>query len=333
MAPRPDVTEEVLERAWLEHWGRLVAVLLAQFRRMDLVEDAVADAFAEAARRWPTDGAPTDPAAWLRITARRRCLDRLRTEAVAARKAPLLAMGEEVPVAGPDDEGHIPDERLRLIFTCCHPSLAPDVRAALTLRFVLGVPTREIARLLLVPEATMAARLTRAKKKIVGARVPFAVPAPDRLDERLDVVAAVLYLVFTAGYAPGEGPDAVRVALAGEAVRLGRLLDELLPGRPVVRALLALMVLQHARRDARTDDGGRWWSCPNRTAGAGTATRSGRGSGCWRAFRRRPAARRSTGCRRSSLRSTRGRRGCRTPTGSRSPAPTPTSRRSPALRW
>jgi len=234
-----------------------MALLLARFRRPDLVEDALADAFAEAADRWPDDGAPANPAAWLHTAARRRCIDRLRTEAVAARRAPLLAVPEETPVTEPDEEGHIPDERLRLVLTCCHPALAPDARAALTLRFVLGVPTREIARLFLVPEPTMAARLTRAKKKIVAARIPFTVPASDQLDERVDVVAAVVYLVFTAGYAPGEGPDVVRVGLAGEAIRLGRLLDELLPGRAVVRALLALMVLQHARRDARTDDDGR----------------------------------------------------------------------------
>ena len=257
MPSRPDVTDDLLEQAWREQWGRLVALLLARFRRMDLAEDALADAFAEAAARWPHDGAPANPAAWLLTAARRRCVDRLRTEAVAVRKAALLAMPEESAVTEPDDESHIPDERLRLIFTCCHPALAPDARAALTLRFVLGVPTREIARLFLVPEATMAARLTRAKKKIVAAGIPFTVPVPDQLDERIEVVAAVVYLVFTAGYAPGEGPDAVRVALAAEAIRLGRLLDELLPGRAVVRALLALMVLQHARRDARTDDDGR----------------------------------------------------------------------------
>lgn len=263
----PGPAEAALEQAWREHWGRLVALLLARFRRMDLAEDALADTFAEAADRWPRDGAPANPAAWLLTAARRRCVDRLRTEAVAARKAPLLAMPEESAVTEPDDEGHIPDERLRLIFTCCHPALAADARAALTLRFVLGVPTREIARLFLVPEATMAARLTRTKKKIVAAGVPFTVPGPDRLDERVDVVAAVVYLVFTAGYAPGEGPDPVRVAPAAEAIRLGRLLDELLPGRAVLRALLALMVLQHARRDARTADDGRLVLLPDQDRG------------------------------------------------------------------
>lgn len=257
VARDPDLPEEVLALAWREHWGRLVALLVARFRRLDIVEDALADAFAEAARRWPHDGAPANPPGWLHTTARRRCVDRLRAESVAVRRAPLLAVPEVVPMTEPDEDGHIPDERLRLMFTCCHPALAPDVRAALTLRFVLGVPTREIARLFLVPEATMAARLTRAKKKVVAAGIPFAVPGPDRLDARLDVVASVVYLVFTAGYAPGAGPDVVRVTLSGEAVRLGRLLDELLPGRAVVRALLALMVLQHSRRDARTDADGR----------------------------------------------------------------------------
>lgn len=164
--------------------------------------------------------------------------------------------GPPEPGSDPDEGAHVPDERLRLVFACCHPALAPEARAALTLRFVAGLPVPDVARLFLVPEATMAARVTRAKKRLAASGIPFAVPAADRLDDRLDVVATVLYLAFTAGYAPGSGPDLVRVALAGEAIRLVRLLDELLPGRPVVRALLALLVLQHSRRDARTDADG-----------------------------------------------------------------------------
>jgi len=258
----PSPAEDALDRAWREHWARLLAALVARYRRPDLAEDALADAFAAAARTWPSDGVPDNPAGWLRTAAGRRVLDRLRAEAVALRKEPLMVVeersrpGPQDPGGEPDDGAHVPDERLRLVFACCHPALAPEARAALTLRFVAGLGVPDIARLFLVPEATMAARVTRAKKRLAASGIPFSVPPPGRLDERLDVVATVLYLVFTAGYAPGTGPDLVRVGLAGEAIRLVRLLDELLPGRPVVRALLALLVLQHARRDARaTADG------------------------------------------------------------------------------
>ena len=260
-------TDDALAAAWRDHWARLLAALVARYRRPDLAEDALADAFAAAARTWPVDGVPANPAGCLRTAAGRRVLDRLRAEAVALRKEPLMVV-EERARPGPgepgadtgadaDDGAHVPDERLRLVFACCHPALAPEARAALTLRFVAGLGVPDIARLFLVPEATMAARITRAKKRLAASGIPFAVPAPDRLEERLDVVVTVLYLTFTAGYAPGTGPDLVRVALAGEAIRLARLLDELLPGRPAVRALLALLVLQHSRRDARTGpDGG-----------------------------------------------------------------------------
>lgn len=258
----PSTADEALAAAWREHWARLLGALVARYRRPDLAEDALADAFAAAARTWPADGVPSNPAGWLRTAAGRRVLDRLRAEAVALRKEPLMVVeerdrpGPPDPGAGPDDGAHVPDERLRLVFACCHPALAPEARAALTLRFVAGLGVPDLARLFLVPEATMAARLTRAKKRLAASGIPFAVPAPEHLAERLDVVATVLYLAFTAGYAPGTGPDLHRAELAGEAIRLARLLDELLPGRPVVRALLALLVLQHARRDARTGPDG-----------------------------------------------------------------------------
>jgi RNA polymerase sigma-70 factor (ECF subfamily) len=254
--------DDALTAAWHDHWARLVAALVSRYRRPDLAEDALADAFEAAARTWPVDGVPASPAGWLRTAAGRRVLDRLRAEAVALRKEPLMVVAERsrsaagADVAEPDDGAHVPDERLRLVFACCHPALAPEARAALTLRFVAGLRVPDIARLFLVPEATMAARVTRAKKRLAASGIPFAVPAAGRLDERLDVVATVVYLVFTAGYAPGTGPDLVREALAGEAIRLARLLDELLPDRPVVQALLALLVLQHSRRDARTDADG-----------------------------------------------------------------------------
>lgn len=251
--------DDALAAAWREHWARLLAMLVARYRRPDLAEDALADAFAAAARTWPVDGVPDSPAAWLRTASGRRVLDRLRAEAVAVQKVPLMvvearsAADASDGVPGADDDGaHLPDDRLRLVFSCCHPALPVEARTALTLRFVAGLPVPDIARLFLVQDSTMAARLTRAKRRLVAAGIPFEVPPPERLDERLDDVAAVLYLTFTAGYAPGTGSDVLRVALAGEAIRLGRLLDELLPERPVVRALLALMVLQHSRRDART---------------------------------------------------------------------------------
>jgi RNA polymerase sigma-70 factor (ECF subfamily) len=252
----------LLEQVLREDWGRLTALLLAQFRRLDLVEDALGDAVEAAARRWPQDGSPANPPAWLLTTARRRVLDRLRAEAMAQRKVPLLVTDaerhQELAVAAMADPGGlIEDERLRLVLMCTHPALAPDAASALALRLVLGVSTHDIARLFLVPEPTAAARITRAKKKIVAAGVPFAVPAADVLPQRLETVAQIGYLAFTAGYAPGSGPDLLRADLAGEAIRLVRVVRELCPGDPATTALLALMLLQHSRRDARVGADGR----------------------------------------------------------------------------
>ena len=252
---------EELDRAWREEWGRLLALLVAGFRRLDLAEDGLADAFEAAARTWPRDGVPTNPPAWLLTAARRRILDRLRSEAVACRTLPRLAMESELTeeaqrVMADDGEGLV-DERLRLVLLCAHPSLAPDAAAALTLRLVLGVSTHDIARLFLVSTPTMAARLTRARKRLAGES--FAVPTGAELERRVATVADVAYLAFTAGYAPGSGTDVVRAAEAGEAIRLVRVVRGLLPrgfaGAPDVDALLALMLMQHARRDARVDDG------------------------------------------------------------------------------
>jgi len=253
--------DEVLARTVREEWGRLVALLLAQFRRLDLVEDALADAVEAAARTWPRDGVPDRPPAWLMTAARRRVLDRLRAEAMAARKVPVLvvdarsAAAAAAPMADPGDL--VEDDRLRLVLMCCHPALAPEVASALALRLVVGVPTPDIARLFLVPEPTMAARLTRGKRKIVTAGIPYAVPDAADLPGRLDSVAQTAYLAFTAGYAPGSGPDLVRTELAGEAVRLVRVTLAQCPDEPVLQALLALLLLQHSRRDARVDDVGR----------------------------------------------------------------------------
>ncbi len=253
---------EALEAAFREDWGRLLALLVAQFRRLDLAEDGLAEAFAAAAEHWPTDE-PANPSAWLLTAARRKIIDRLRAEAVAVRKEPLLIVDAQIQAhaqrfmvdtrgAG---GGPVSDERLRLIFLCAHPSLARESACALTLRLVLGVPTADIARLFFVPEPTMAARLTRTKRKLTIAGAPFVVPEGAALADRLAVVMSVIYLAFTAGYAPTSGSDATRVELAGEAIRLARLLRVLLP-RPELDALLALMLLQHSRREARTGSGG-----------------------------------------------------------------------------
>lgn len=241
-----------------EDWGRLTSLLLAHFRRLDLVEDALADAVETATRRWPRDGVPNNPAAWLHTAARRRVLDRLRAESMAHKKVPLLVVEEQRRDAGirADTGDLVEDDLLRLVLMCAHPALDPAAASALTLRLVLGVSTGDIARLFLVPEPTMAARITRAKKKIVTVGIPFAVPSADVLPDRLESVAQTAYLAFTAGYAPGSGPDAVRVSVADEAVRLVRVVLGLRPGEPVLVALLALMLLQHSRRDARVDAAG-----------------------------------------------------------------------------
>ena len=255
----PETTAVALERAWHDHWARLLAILVGRFRRLDLAEDALAEAFAAAVRTWPQDGTPNSPAAWLLTAARRRALDQVRSEAIAQRREPLMVVDAEtrsLAAHAVDDGGHLPDDRLRMLFTCCHPALSPDARAALALRFVNGLSVVEIARLFLVQESTMAARLTRAKKKVAAAGIPFTVPAPERLAERLEVVAAVIYLVFTSGYAPATGEDPVRTSSAAEAIRLAGVLDTLLPDQPVVLALLSLMTLQHSRRDARVSPDG-----------------------------------------------------------------------------
>ncbi len=242
-----------------QEWARLVAMLLSQFRRLDLVEDALGDAVEAASRTWPVDGTPDNPAGWLMTAARRRVIDRLRTEGVARRKLPMLLTDAEHQQEGArtmaDGGSLVEDDVLRLVLMCAHPALAPEAASALSLRLVLGVPTTDIARLFLVPEPTMAARLTRAKKRIVGAGIPFAVPDSSALPERLDIVAQTAYLAFTAGYAPGTGPDLLRADLAGDAVRLVRIVLGLRPDEPALVALLALMLLQHSRRDARVSDG------------------------------------------------------------------------------
>ena len=249
------MNDENLERVVREEWGRLVALLLARYRRLDLVEDALGDAIEAATRTWRVHGVPDDPAAWLLTTAGRRVLDRLRSEAVHLRRAPELVIDAEHGQARAgtmaDPGGIVEDDVLRLVLMCTHPALAPEAAAALALRLVMGVSTRDIARLFLVPETTMAARITRAKKKIVGAGIPFAIPGAEALPDRLETVAQTAYLAFTAGYAPGSGTALLRSDLAGEAVRLVRVTLALRPAAEVLLALLALLLLQHSRRDAR----------------------------------------------------------------------------------
>ncbi len=246
--------EGVVESVFRAEWGRLLARLVARTRRLDLAEDALGEAFARAADRWPTDGVPDNPAGWLYTTAYRQIVGRLRAEATAGRKAPLLAVRPGWLPPG-DDEEEWADDRLPLILLCCHPALPPGSRSALALRLVIGTPTEQIARLFLVPPSTMAARLTRAKKKIVLAGIPLGAPLADELRSRLDEVCRTIYLAFTAGYTPGAGPDLLRADLAGDAVRLAALLHDLVPDAPQVRATLALLLLQHSRRDARLQQG------------------------------------------------------------------------------
>lgn len=248
--------EETLGELHHREWGRLISVLTVRTRRIDLVEDAVGEAFARAAARWPADGVPDNPVGWLHVTAYRLVVGSLRAEAIAGRKAPLLVVRDGVSAETQylaHDE--LPDQRLHLILLCCHPALDPAARSALALRLVIGTPTAEIARLFLVRHSAMAARLTRAKRKIVAAGIPLGMPVGRELDTRIESVARTIYLAFTAAYTPGYGEDLLRPDAAGDAVRLAATLHELVPHSDVAGALLALLVLQHARRDARVEGG------------------------------------------------------------------------------
>ena len=254
MAHSWEQSEPETARVFHAEYGRAVAVLVRRFGDIDLAEEAVQDAFAAAARRWPTDGVPPSPAGWIITTARNKAIDRLRREAVREERhaqASLLLAPDE-PVA----EGPVDDDLLRLIFTCCHPALALPARVALTLRLLGGLTTSEIARAFLVAEATMAQRLVRAKGKIRDARIPYRIPDAAELPERVNAVLAVVYLIFNEGHTASAGDRLVRDDLCAEAIRLGRLLAKLIPDDEEVLGLLALMLLIDARRPARTGPAG-----------------------------------------------------------------------------
>ena len=255
-AASPSEVAAALSSAHREEWGRVLASTARVTRDLDLAEECTQDAFERALQRWPADGIPRRPGAWLTTVAGNRARDVVRREAHGRRLLPMLVVDDADPGAYASGDTTVPDDRLRLVFTCCHPALAPEAQVALTLRLVCGLSTAEVARAFLVPESTMAARITRAKKKIAAAHIPYRVPTRDELPERLGPVTDVLHLVFTTGHAAPSGPAPVRQDLVDVAVAMGRMLHRLLPDEPRVSGLLALMLLAQARRSTRVGPDG-----------------------------------------------------------------------------
>ena len=250
---------EAVARFYRDEFGRILASVIRSIGDFELAEDAVQEAFAAALEQWPRDGMPDNPRAWIVGVARNKAIDRMRRQSRFAERSDevrRMIEDEHAYATPPMSDSAVPDERLSLIFTCCHPALAQEAQIALSLRTLCGLSTDEIARLFLVPPVTMAQRLVRAKRKIAASRIPYETPQRERLDERLDAVMTVIYLVFTEGYTATAGSELVRRDLAAEAIRLGRILVELMPDEPEPRGLLAMMLLHDARRDARVDENG-----------------------------------------------------------------------------
>ncbi|MFE0590550.1 RNA polymerase sigma factor [Micromonospora echinospora] len=268
--------EQAITRAYHEEWARVVAGLARRFGDLDVAEEATAEAFAAAAERWPGEGVPPRPGGWLATTATRKAIDRLRRE--SQRDAKHQAARMVYDDSPPEPTGPVEDDRLRLVFTCCHPALAMEARVALTLRLLGGLTVAEVARAFLVQETTMARRITRAKAKIKAAHIPYRVPSADDIRERLAGVLAVVYLVFNEGYLASEGDDPVRVELTDEAIRLGRLLRTLLPDDGEVAGLLALMLLTDARRPARVSRTGELVTLDEQDRGKWDRTRIAEGT-------------------------------------------------------
>ncbi len=256
--PARRAAAQAVAQAHRREWAFVLAATARVTRDIDLAQECVQDAYVAALDAWARDGVPTRPGAWLTTAARRRALDALRRDIRLRGKLPLLVEPDTTdPDSGADDDDAIPDDRLRLVFTCCHPALARQAQVALTLRLLCGLSTTEIASAFLVAEATMAARVTRAKKKIAAARIPYRIPAPPELPDRLDAVLTVVHLLFTTGHTAPGGTDLVRPDLVERAVDLARMLALLMPDEPEIRGLLALLLLTDARRATRTDPDGR----------------------------------------------------------------------------